>query len=420
MVTTYTRNMNRSKTHGPLHGCRVLELGSVVAGPFCGRLLADFGAEVIKVEPKEGDGIRSVGKQYKKKSLNAASILRNKSLISVDLRTEDGQAIIKKLVPRCDVVIENFRPGGLEKWGLGYEDLKQLNPGLIMVRISGFGQTGPYSARPGFGVIAEAMSGLRHITGDPDRPPARVGVQLTDYVTGLYGAFGAMLALYHRAGTGEGQYIDAALYESAFSFMEAFVPAYEKLGAVANRTGAALADSAPNNLYRTNDGGFVHITGNHEAVFKRLAAAMGQPQLIHDERFRTLINRNRNASEIDAIVEKWTLQHSMQELEQKLLIAEVPASRVFTIQDVFADPHFRARQMLVETPDDDWGTVTLAAPVPKLSLTPGRIVSSGRRVGQDTSRVLTELAGFTDEELNRLHVSGVIFCEDKALSGEGA
>ncbi len=397
-----------SKPSGPLVGCRVLELGSIVAGPFCGRLLADFGADVIKVEPAEGDGIRSVGKRFNGKSLGAASILRNKSLISIDLRTPEGQAIIRRIVPKFDIVIENFRPGGLEKWGLGYDDLARLSPGLIMVRISGYGQTGPYSQRPGFGVIAEAMSGLRHITGDPDRPPARVGVQLTDYITGLYSAFGAMMALYHRSRTGEGQYVDAALYECAFSFMEPFVPAYDKLRTIANRTGAALADSAPNNLYPTKDSSFVHITGNHDAVFKRLAGAMEQPGLVADPRFKSLVDRNQHAREIDEIVTQWTMCHTVAEVEAKLLAAEVPASRIYTVADAFEDPHYRARNMLVSTPDEDLGALTLAAPVPKLSRTPGHIHRSGGRIGQDTRRVLEELAELSPEEVDRLAAKGII------------
>jgi len=408
--------MSAGDATGPLRGCRVLELGSVIAGPFCGRLLADFGAEVVKIEPKEGDGIRSIGKRHKGKSLNAASILRNKALVSIDLRKPEGQALVRKMVPAFDIVIENFRPGGLEKWGLGYEDLSRIRPSLIMVRISGYGQTGPYSARPGFGVIAEAMSGLRHITGDPDRPPARVGVQLTDYITGLYGAFGAMLALHHRNRTGEGQYVDAALYECAFSFMEPFVPAYDQLCVVAHRTGAALADSAPNNLYPTKDGNYVHITGNHDSVFRRLVSAMKRPELLEDQRFRTLIDRNRNARDIDAIVREWTLQRTVAEIEQTLNAAEVPASRIYTMADVFEDPHYRARGMLVETPDDDLGKVTLAAPVPRLSRTPGAIRRSGGRVGQDTRSVLAEYAGLTTQELEGLEAAGVIYTDRPRMS----
>jgi crotonobetainyl-CoA:carnitine CoA-transferase CaiB-like acyl-CoA transferase len=406
--------MRTGTTHGPLAGCRVLELGSIVAGPFCGRLLADFGAEVIKIEPAEGDGVRSVGKRYRGKSMHAASILRNKSLAAVDLRRPEGQEIVRRLVARCDILIENFRPGALEKWGLGYEDLKRIRPDLIMVRISGFGQTGPLSQRPGFGVIAEAMSGLRHITGDPDRPPARVGVQLTDYVSGLYAAFGAVMALYHRRATGEGQYVDAALYECAFSFMEPFVPAFEKLGAIAGRTGSALADSAPNNLYPTRDGGYVHITGNHDAVFRRLIAAMGMPELAQDARFSHLVERSRHAREIDAIIAQWTSRLTLAEVEEKLAAAEVPASRIYTMADIFADAHYRARGMLVEAPDDDLGSVTLAAPVPRLSRTPGRIVKAGGRIGQHTRGVLIGLGGYSESEVDALEEAGVILCDRTA------
>ena len=272
---------------GPLAGYRVIELGSTVAGPFCGRLLADFGAEVIKVETAEGDPVRTMGKRFHGKSLYAASIFRNKSLIVVDLRRPEGQAIVADLAAKSDVLIENFRPGALERWGLGYEALSARNPGLVMVRISGFGQDGPYSQRAGYGVIGEAVSGLRHLTGDPDRPPARVAVSMTDYITGLYAAFGATLALLARGKTGRGQCIDAALYECAFSFMEPWIPAFEKLGHVANRCGSRLPESTPNNLYATGDGNFIHITAMGDAVFGRLVEAMGQPGLAQDPKYST-------------------------------------------------------------------------------------------------------------------------------------
>lgn len=395
---------------GPLKGCRVLELGSIIAGPFCGRLLADFGAEVIKIEPLDGDGLRLIGKRYKGKSLYAASLLRNKNLISVDLRTARGQDLVRKMVPKCDVVIENFTPGNLEKWGLGYEHLSSLNPSLVMVRISGFGQTGPFSARPGFGVVAEAMSGLRHITGDPDRPPARVSVAMTDYVTGLYGAFGAMMALYHRASTGRGQYIDAALYECAFSFMEPFVPAYEKLGFIASRTGSALADSAPNNLYPTSDGGFVHITANQDGVLKRLAAAIGRPDLPANGLFGTVADRAKNAAALDGLISAWTRLHTAAAAEEKLAAARVPVSRIYTMADIFESEHYRSREMLARVPDDELGEVTLAAPVPKLSRTPGVIRRSGGRVGRDTRAVLQRVAGVSAAELDVLERDRVIFC----------
>lgn len=404
---------------GPLVGYRVLELGSTVAGPFCGRLLADFGAEVIKVEPAEGDAVRTMGKRFQDKSLYAASILRNKSLVAIDLRSSAGQALIKKLVTKCDIVVENFRPGGLEKWGLGYDQLSQINPGLIMVRISGFGQTGPYRMRPGYGVIGEAISGLRHLTGDPDRAPTRVAISLTDYITGLYAAFGAMLALLSRGKSGKGQYVDAALYECAFSFMEPHIPAYEKLGLIANRAGSRLPDSTPNNLYPTGDGSFIHITAMGDSVFRRLANVMNRPELADDERYATAISRSEHDQEVDAIIAEWTRAHGIASLEDMLGAANVPATRIFTIADIFADPHFKAREMLVDVPDDQFGSVTMAAVVPKLSDTPGGLRRSGGVVGRDTRSILRELAGMSDAEIDHLGVTGAIyFVEPNRDNGE--
>ncbi len=394
---------------GPLAGYRVLELGSTVAGPFCGRLFADFGAEVIKVEPAEGDAVRTMGKRCEGESLYAASILRNKSLISLDLRSEEGRSIVRRLVEKCDVVIENFRPGALEKWGLGYEELSRTNPALVMVRISGFGQNGPYRERAGYGVIGEAMSGLRHVTGDPDRPPSRAAVSLTDCVTGLYAAFGAVMALLHVKGSGKGQLIDAALYESAFSFMEPHVPAYEKLGFIANRAGSRLPDSTPNNLYSTRDGSYVHITAMGDAVFKRLVLAMGQPELAQHPDFSESITRSTHADALDQLINEWTSQHDLNYLEQVLLDAAVPATRIFTMADIFNDPHFKAREMLVQVPHDKLGQVTVPGVVPKMSGTPGSIRSSGGAVGRDTQNVLMELAGLSAADIERLCAQGVIF-----------
>jgi crotonobetainyl-CoA:carnitine CoA-transferase CaiB-like acyl-CoA transferase len=396
---------------GPLAGFRVLEMGSTIAGPFCGRLFADFGAEVIKIEPREGDGVRSAGRHYEGKSLYAASILRNKRLISIDLRHAKGQALSRALAAKCDVVVENFRPGGLEKWGLGYDDLARVRPDIIMVRISGFGQTGPYSARPGYGIICEAASGLRHLTGDPDRPPARVAVALTDYITGLYAAFGAVMALLHRARTGEGQYVDAALVEGAFSFIEPHVPAYDKLGVVANRMGSGLVGSVPNNLYPTLDGRFIHIQAAQNTVFRRFAPAIGMPQLLDDERFRDAIARGRHPEEMDEIVVRWTQAHSLEEIRRALDAADVPAMGINTIADIFRDPHFRDRGMLVEAPDDELGTVTLAGPVPRLSRTPGAIRRSGGRIGRDTRSVLKEIGGLGDADLCALERENVVYCD---------
>jgi crotonobetainyl-CoA:carnitine CoA-transferase CaiB-like acyl-CoA transferase len=407
-----------AQAHGPLTGYRVLELGSTVAGPFCARLMADFGAEVVKIEPFEGDPIRSAGRHADGKSLYAASILRNKRLIAVDMRAERGREVVRRLVPRCDVVVENFRPGTLEKWGMGYEELTAVRPDLVMVRISGFGQTGPYSRRPGYGVICEAASGLRHITGDPDRPPARVAVALTDYITGLYAAYGAVMALLHRERTGEGQYVDAALAECAFSFMEPHVTAYDKLGAIANRMGSALAGSVPNNLYATRDGSYVHIQAAQAAVFRRFAGAIGMPELLEDERFMTAIARARNSAALDSIVAAWTSSHTLAEVQQALDAAEVPAMRINTIADVFADPHFAERGMLARVPSEELGDVTVPAPVPRLSRTPGRVLYAGRRVGQDTRSVLGELGGYTGAELGALEADRIVWSpsEHDALS----
>ncbi len=403
------QNVSETATaRGPLAGYRVLELGSTVAGPFCGRLFADFGAEVIKVEPVEGDPVRTMGKRYEGESLYAASILRNKSLVSLNLRTDEGRGIVRKLVEKCDVVIENFRPGALEKWGLGYDELAKINPRLVMIRISGFGQTGPYRERPGYGVIGEAVSGLRHVTGDPDRPPTRAAVSLTDCVTGLYAAFGAVMALLHRKDSGVGQYIDAALYECAFSFMEPHVPAFDKLGIVANRAGSRLPDSTPNNLYPTRDGSYVHITAMAEAVFKRLAQAMKRPELLEDPNYATSFARSRNHEALDAVIGGWTAQHDVAQLEALLQEASVPATRIFTMKDIFADPHFAARDMLLNVPHDTLGEVTMAGVVPKLSRTPGRVRRSGGAVGRDTEAVLRELAGLSQAEIERLCHAGVL------------
>jgi len=409
----------QAKPVGPLAGYRVLEMGSTVAGPFCGRLLADFGAEVIKVEPAEGDPVRTMGKRFHGKSLYAASIFRNKSLVALDLRKPEGQAIARAIAAKCDVVVENFRPGGLEKWGLGYADLSRDNPGLVMVRISGFGQTGPYSDRAGYGVIGEAVSGLRHITGDPDRAPSRVAVSITDYITGLYGAFGAVMALLARGKTGRGQYIDSALYECAFSFMEPHIPAFQKLGLVANRAGSRLPDSTPNNLFVSRDGEFIHITAMGDAVFRRLTECMGTPALAADERFANAVERSKNHEAIDDLIGRWTAEHDLVELEATLNEAGVPATRIFTMADIFADPHYAARGAIARAPDDELGEVAMAAPAPRLSQTPGSIRHAGHRIGEDTRAVLSGLLALADAEIDRLERAGVVRCDRREARAAG-
>lgn len=403
-----TATTSPNPAEGPLAGLRVLEMGSTVAGPFCGRLLADFGADVVKIEDPAGDPVRTMGKRFHGKSLYAASIFRNKALLALDLRQTRGREIARDMAQRSDVLIENFRPGSLESWGLGYEQLSAVNPGLVMVRISGFGQDGPYSQRAGYGVIGEALSGLRHLTGDPDRPPARVAVSMTDYITGLYAAFGATMALLARGRSGRGQVVDAALYESAFSFMEPWIPAYDKTGFVANRCGSRLPESTPNNLYPTGDGQFIHVTAMGDAVFRRLAEAMGQPALAQDARFATATARSAQVDEIDDLIAQWTSARPLAELEQVLEQAAVPAMRIFTIADIFADPHYRARGAIVRAPDPELGTVAMAQAVPRLSQTPGAVRHAGHRLGEDSRTVLRDWLGLDSAALDALQASRVI------------
>lgn len=403
--------MVEASPKGPLTGYRVLELGSTAAGPFCTRLLADFGAEVVKIEAVDGDPIRQLGETVNGKSLYAATILRNKTIASLNLRKPKATKLLRDLIRRFDIVVENFRPGTLERWGLAYEDLRAIKPDLIMTRISGYGQTGPYKNRPGYGVIGEAMSGLRHMIGDPDRPPTRVAIPLTDYITALYAAFGTVMAVLSREKTGAGQCVDASLIESAFSFMEAHVPAFEKTGKIGMRAGAKLPDSAPNNLYPTGDGSHIHIAALADQVYRRLTVAMKRPELGTDPRFADQKSRNKNESLIDGFVAEWTRSHSLRELEETLAAADVPASRIFTMADIFSDPHYRARNMLVSTRDDDLGSVTLAGIVPKLSATPGQVRWSGHRVGQDTREILRRFADLSDVQIDALEKEGVIYCD---------
>lgn len=401
-------NPDTSTPSGPLAGCRVIELGSTVAGPFCARLLADFGADVIKVEQKEGDAVRYMGRQKDGRSLYGASILRNKKIISVDLRQEEGRDLVRRLCDKADIIIENFRPGTLERWGLGHDELSKSNPGIIMVRISGYGQDGPYSQRPGYGVVCEAFSGIREVTGDPDRPPARVAVSMTDYITGLYGAFGAVMAVLDRNRTGRGQVVDSALYEAAFSFMEPHIPAYQQLGEVARRCGSRLPGHTPNTLFATSDGRYIHITAGSQSIFKRLAAVMGRPELLDDPRFATPGARSANEEETEKLVAEWTQQHTLEELESLLLEAHIPASRIFDIEDIFEDPHYEARNMIIEREDRELGPVAMANVVPRLSRTPGHVCWAGRDIGEDTATVLAEELGLTAEDLESLAANDVI------------
>ncbi len=394
---------------GPLAGCRVVELCSTIAGPACTRLLADFGAEVIKVEPPEGDSVRNIGGQDRGVSLYGAAILRNKRAVSINIKTEAGRGLVVDLAAGADIVVENFRPGTLERLGLSYEAMAARNPRLVLVRISGYGQTGPYSAKPGYGAICEAFAGVRHMTGDADRPPARTALAVTDYVTSLHAAFGAVMALRHAEHTGQGQVVDCALYESAFSMMEMVVPEHDRLGTVPMRQGSRLPGTAPNNLYPAADGAFVLVAANNDAVFRRLAGAMGQPGLAGDPRYRSNRDRSVNADALDAEVAAWVSARMASAAIAALEGAGVPCARVNTIADIFADPHFRAREMLVPVPHPVLGSVTLPGVVPRLSQTPGAIRHAGRRVGEDTFAVLSGLLGLPPATLEGLAAGGDIF-----------
>lgn len=396
---------------GPLAGYKVLELCSTVAGPACARLLADFGADVIKVEPPAGDPLRSMGKHAGNVSLYAATILRNKRAVTIDMKTPKGRELVRALAVKTDILVENFRPGVMERLGLGYDELSRDNPGLVMVRISGYGQTGPYRQRPGYGAICEAMAGVRHLTGDPDRPPARVALATTDYLSAVYAAFGAAMALVSRAATGKGQVIDVALYEAAFSQMEAYVPAFETIQFVPKRVGSNLPNMAPNSLYATKDGGYVLIAANSDPTFKRLLDVMGQPDLIRDPLLSSIRIRGQNIERCNQVVSAWTIQHDGADIERMLIQAEVPVSRVYTMPDIFADPHFEARGMLPQVPHAALGSLRHPGIVPKMSATPGKIIHSGPDLGQDTRAVLMRELGLSDAEVDALQAQGVVACK---------
>ena len=395
---------------GPLAGLQVIEIGSTIAGPACARLLADFGAEVIKIEPPEGDPVRQMGRHVDEVSLYAASILRNKRSIALDLKRPEAREIALALLERADVLVENNRPGVLERLGLGWEALSVRNPRLVMVRISGYGQDGPYAPRPGYGAICEAVGGVRHMTGDPDRPPARVALATTDYLTATYAAFGAAMAILDRVRSGVGQVVDVALYEAAFSQLEPLVPAYEKLGIVPMREGPNLPSMAPNSLYPSRDGAWVLLAANSNPTFDRLVRVMGRPDLLQDPRFATIRARGvkENMKALDALIAAWTRGHDAAPLEAMLRDAEVPCSRVYTVADIYEDPHFRARQMLVEVPHPVLGHTTQAGVVPRLSASPGLIRHTGPEIGADGAQILRERLGWSEAAIVAAHDSGVL------------
>ncbi|MCC7367236.1 MAG: CoA transferase [Chloroflexi bacterium] len=394
---------------GPLAGVRVLELGSLIAGPFCGRILADFGAEVLKIEPPgAGDPLRTWSLVTEHGSLWAMTQSRNKESVTVDLRTAEGREIVCGLALESQVVIENFRPGRMEEWGLGWEQLAQENPALVMVRISGFGQTGPYSHRPGFGNIAESMGGIRYITGWPDRPPMRVGLSIGDSIAALYAVIGTMMALREAERTGHGQVVDVALSESVFSMLEAIVPEYGYDGRVRERTGNLLGGAAPTNMYPTADERWLAIGANGDGIFKRFTAAIGQPELAHDPRFSSNQARRANVEMLDQLIAEWTRGRTLDDAMVVLDAADVPAGPVYSVKDIAEDPQYQAREMLVDLPDPRLGHLLMPGVVPKLSRTPGEVRAAGPELGAQTLSVLGSLLGLDAEQLADLQGRKVI------------
>ena len=381
----------------------------MIAGPFAGRILAEFGADVIKVEPPaSGDPLRNWRKLHQGTSLWWLAQARNKRSVAADLKTKEGQEIVRALSRRADVVIENFRPGTLEKWGLGYEELSRDNPGLVLVRLSGYGQTGPYRDRPGFGATGEAMGGLRYLTGHPDRPPARTGVSLGDSLAALYGVIGALIALQQRqANGGKGQIVDVALYEAVFSMLESTLPEYAMTGYVRERSGGALPGITPSNTYRCKDGAWVVIGGNADSIFRRLMRAIGRDDLASDPSLADNAGRTARAAELDAAIEAWTSGLSLHEVLAKLQAAEVPGGRIYSVADIVQDAHYRAREMIEKARLPGGEEVLLPGIVPKLSATPGETRWLGPRLGEHTAEVLREL-GYDEGRQRELRAKGVI------------
>lgn len=394
---------------GPLAGICVLELGTLIAAPFAARLMAEFGADVVKIEqPGQGDPLRKWRKLHQGTSLWWYLQSRNKKSVALDLKSPEGLAIAKALAAKADIVIENFRPGILEKIGLGWDVLSDLNPKLTLVRISGYGQTGPYRDRPGFGAIGEAMGGLRHTTGDQDSPPARTGISIGDSLASLHAVMGALMSLLHvRTAGGKGQVVDVSLFESVFNLMESLVPEYDLMGHVRTRSGGALPGISPSNTYPTSDGSYVVIAGNSDAIFKRLMRAIGRDDLAADEELATNDKRVARNAELDAEIAKWTLRHTIAAALEALEVAGVPAGRIYSVADIVDDPHYLAREMII--PAELPGKVPVKMPgiAPKLSKTPGAVRWSGPELGEHTDAVLADL-GMTELQILDLRQRGVI------------
>ncbi len=394
----------------PLDDVRVIELGQLLAGPFCGQLLGDFGAEVIKVEqPGVGDPMRQWGREKPYgQSLWWPVVARNKKSITANLRTEQGQDLVRRLISTADVLIENFRPGTLERWGLAPEELWKLNPRLVITRVTGFGQTGPYSQQAGYGSIGEAMGGIRYVTGDPDRPPARTGISLGDSLAATFACLGTLVALHQRERSGRGQVVDSAIYEAVLAMMESMLPEWQIAGYQRERTGSTLPNVSPSNAYPTRDGEMILVAANQDTVFRRLAAVMGRPELATDERFSTHSARGLHMEELDGLVAEWTFTLEAASLLEQLHAGGVPAGRIFRAKDMFDDPHFAAREAIVRVMHPELGEFAMHNVAPRLSETPGAVRHVGPGLGEHNHEIYCDLLGIPDDEMASLQSANVI------------
>lgn len=403
MMTDQSEKVERK---GPLTHLRVIELGQLIAGPFCGQLLADMGADVIKVEPPgKGDPMRDWGRgDY---PLWWTVCARNKRCVTANLRTEDGQDIVKRLVKEADILIENFRPGTMEKWGMSYEDLAKINPRLIMVRVSGFGQTGPYATRAGYASVGEAMGGMRYLSGYPGMKTCRTGLSIGDSLAATFACVGTLAAIEHRNKTGEGQMVDSAIYESVLNIMEATIPEYTVSNHIRERSGSVLPNVAPSNVYDCKDGSFI-IGANQDTVFRRLCTAMDRPELADDERYSSHIARGKNQTELDDLINDWTKTKTMAEIDELMIANGVPGGRVYRAPDMLEDPHFEARDAIIDVPHPKWGNLKMQNTFPRFSKTPGEVRWSGPEHGEHTEEVYGDLLGMSADDIERLRAKEIL------------
>ncbi len=399
-----------SANTGPLADLRLIEMGTLLAGPFCGQLMGDFGAEVIKVEPPgKGDPMREWGQEKAHgMSLWWPVIARNKKSVTLNLRENEGQEIARELISKADFLLENFRPGTMERWNLSYEELKKINPGLIMIRVSGYGQTGPYSKRAGFGAVGESMGGLRYVCGDPLAPPSRMGISIGDSLAATFACVGALSALHHRERTGEGQVVDSAIYEAVLNMMESLITEYDKAGYIRERQGSILPNVAPSNIYPTKDKKMILIAANQDTVFKRLTEAMERPDLAEDERYQTHSARGAHQVELDTIVAAWTQTIDAATLEEMMEEYGIPSGKIYRAPEMLEDAHFRARDAIIKTQHPKFGELLMQNVAPKLSATPGSVRTPGPRLGQHNEEIYQGLLEFDSDKIAALNSRGII------------